>query len=112
MDEFDARAEDEVVLADGTVLVRVWHGARVHPVTGVKGGLMSYPAADPAPDPDHDPAPTTTPEPDRDATPTTDRRVVCPVCHKVQFLPGWLARRFRTCSRRCAMLARHDQSGR
>lgn len=100
MGEFDADAEDEVVLPDGTVMVRTWHGAKVHPVTGVRGGLMDY-RPDVAPM-----AAESTGDPV--ATVAAGVIVVCPICHTPQLLPAWLARRFRTCSRRCAMLARHN----
>lgn len=99
MSEFDAGAEDEIVLADGTVLVRVWHGAKVSALTGVKGGLMAYPAREREPDhasEDRVPAPR-----------PSVLRVVCPVCGDEKDLPGWQARRFKTCSRTCAMQARH-----
>lgn len=97
--------DDELVLPDGTVLVRVWHGAKVHPVTGVKGGLLSYPAP---PDPG---AADDSGAPAAPAATPAGALVRCPVCGAERVLPGWLARRFRTCSRSCAMEARHKARG-
>lgn len=94
--------DDELVLPDGTVLVPHWHGAKMHPVTGVKGGLMVYPIRE---DKTADKVRTNSPVLEFEEAVT----VTCGWngCRRERTVPAWVARRHPYCSRSCAQRARH-----
>lgn len=97
----DARVD--VVVVDGVEYAVVWHGALVHPVSGVKGGLMTYPLRSLGAVDDE-------PIRERPAAPAGAQVCVCarPGCGTVRRLPPWQARQFRYCGKRCAALDRRQ----
>lgn len=104
----DQPRDDLFVGPDGTVYERVWHGAKVNPVTGVKGGLMEYPHREEQPDPADVPVTVVGEEETR---PPSVVAVRCPVCRTDVWRPRWLARRLVCCSRRCGQAYRNARRG-
>lgn len=103
----DDRDPDEIVLRDGTVMIRTWHGAKVHEETGVRGGLTGFygpSVGEIAPE-----------QPKGSIAAISDDaegvEVHCAFCRTPRRLAAWQARRFTFCNRSCALKHRHAAAG-